>query len=354
MSCSDNNEGCGKPTSVPRKTKKVTCARQCGIVGNQLKLKMLFTDHCGNPVDIDGATVTFEDPNGVAVDLGLQVARIDLGYYYVEHNFNISGQWKDFWTVGILGENITFESGFEIISGGNVVQPKCGLDFNSLILIKLKNLKDVDGNLLLKDYNLFFTTEYNPFYASVEMLKMEMGSWVNNVSDDTIALSIHWSSLEADNITGKRPNSERYFFARSRFVMYDAAMRLFSMPVGSFGNDGKQKQLGDLLIENKESLDFDLKDLLKELRAERDEWWRVVNAGGCIVNGQGLGPSFAEKSRKSKGYSTSREWHDPWVEGYVQPSQNSKYRVFGEKKYKHGFTPFTDLEYTQVKRSRRR
>lgn len=354
MNCSDKQNDCGIPVKVPTKTKKIKCQRQCFTLGEEIKLKMLFTDSCGKPTDINGATVTFVDPNGNTVNPGLQVEKIDVGFYYVEHNFNIKGTWKDFWTVSLLGENITFESTFEVIGGGNVVQPKCGLDFNSLILITLKNIKDVDGNELLKDYNLFFTTEYNPFYASVEMLKMEMGSWTNNVPDDTIALSIHWSSLEANNITGRKPNSERYFFARSRFVMYDAALRLFSMPIGGIGSDGKQKQLGDLMIENKDSLDFALKDLVKELKAERDEWWRVVNAGGCIVSGQGLGPSFAEKSRKSKGYQTSREWHDPWIEGYVQPSQNSKYRVFGEKKYKHGFTPFTDLEYTQVKRSRRR
>ena len=354
MSCSDNDNGCGAPTSTARKVKKVKCERECSVINSAIKLKMLFTDTCGNPVDIQGATITFKNPNGVDVDPGLQVSKIDTGYYYVEYTPTIAGTWNDLWTVGILGENITFEGSFEVISGGEVRQPKCGLDFNSLILIQLKGLKDVDGNELLKDYKLFFTTEYNPFYASVEMLKMEMGSWIENVPDDTIALSIHWSSLEANNITGLKPKSERYYFARTRFVMYDAALRLFTMPAGSIGSNGKQKQLGDLLIENSSSLDYDLKDLVKELKLERDEWWRVVNAGGCIVNGQGLGPSFARKSGAVKDYQNSREWHDPWVEGYTQPSQNSKYRVFGEKKYKHGFTPFSDLEYTQVKRSRRK
>ncbi len=349
MSCSDTN-GCNSPIKIPTKVKKVKCNRNKIQINTAYKFKMLFTDLNGTPIDPAGATVTLTDPAGNNINPGLQITKIDTGYWYFEYTPGISGVWKDSWTVSLLGENITFEGSFEVTSGGLVAQPKCGLDFNSLVLITIDGLKDTDGNSLAQSLDLFFTTEYNPFYASVEMLRMEMGTWAQSVTDDTIALSIHWSSLEANNITGVRPSSERYYFARSRFVMYDAALRLFSMPIGSYGSNGKQKQLGDLLIENKESLDFNLKDLISELKAERDEWWRVVNAGGCIVNGQGLGPSFAEKGGSRKSFRTSREWHDPWTEGYVQPTQNSKYKRLGEKKYKHGFTPFSDIEYTRMKK----
>ena len=346
MNCSDtNNSNCSTPIKIPTKKVLIKCNRSKIQINENVKLKMLFTDLNGTPVDPVGATVTLTDPDGNVVDPGLQITKIDIGYWYFSYTPTVSGVWKDSWTVSLLGENVTFEGTFEVTSGGVVAQPKCGLDFNSLIFISLQNLKDTEGNALAKDLELFFTTEYNPFYASVEMLKMELGSWVSNVSDDTIALSIHWSSLEADNITGVRPSSERYYFARTRFVMYAAGLRLLSMPIGSYGNDGKQKQLGDLLIENRDSLDFDLTNLVKELKAERDEWWRVVNAGGCIVNGQGLGPSFAEKGGARSKYKNSREWHDPWVEGYIQPTQNSKYRALGGKKYKHGFTPFRGLDY---------
>ena len=350
MSCSETNKNCKTPVQVPKKVKRVKCNRNKIQINAATKFKMLFTDMHGVPVDPAGATVTLTDPTGNNIDPGLQINKIDTGYWYFEYTPTVSGSWKDSWTVSLLGENITFEGSFEVTSGGLVAQPKCGLDFNSLIFIKINGLKDVNGNSLAQSLDLFFTTEYNPFYASVEMLKMELGPWVNNATDDMIALSIHWSSLEANNITGVRPTSERYYFARTRFVMYDAALRLLSMPLGSYGNDGKQKQLGDLLIENKEKLDFNLKDLVTELKAERDEWWRVVNAGGCIVNGQGLGPSYAEKGGKKNGYKNSREWHDPWVEGFIQPTQNSKYRVPGGQKYKHGFSPFSDLPYVRSRR----
>lgn len=357
MSCSDNNNSCSNPIKVPVKKVNVNCDRKCTNLNEEIKLKMLFADDCGQPVDPEGITVTFEDPNGLPVDPALQAVKIDTGFWYVSYTPAISGTWKDIWTVGLLGENVEFTGSFTINSGGQVAAIPCGLDFNSLVVIKLhKEIADTDGNTLEDDVYFSFSTEYNPYYASVEMLRMEMGSWASLIPDDTIALAIHWSSLEANNITGVRPSSERYFFARSRFVMFDAAIKLFSMPMGiSSPGSGKQKQLGDLLIENGDSLDFEIKDLLDELKAERDEWWRVVNAGGCIVPGQGLGPTMATKGGSlTNDPKRSREWHDPWQEYYIQPTSNSLYRRPGQSKYKHGYTGWNEYYFTSVKRGIRK
>ena len=132
--------------------------------------------------------------------------------------------------------------------------------------------------------------------------------------------------------------------------MYDAAIKLFSMPIGvSSPGSGKQKQLGDLLIENGSSLDYQIADLIEELKAERKEWWRVVNAGGDIVQGQGLGPTFATKGGSTNKYQRSREWHDPWMEHYIQPTQNSLYKKKGEKKYKHGYTGWNQHYFISIR-----
>jgi hypothetical protein len=357
MSCSNNNNSCSNPIKVPKKTINVMCTRKCTNINEQIKLKMLFTDDCGKPIDPAGISITLEDPDGNTVDPGLQASKIDVGYWYTTYTPAIAGDWKDIWVVSLAGENVEFVGGFSVNSGGQVAAVPCGLDFNSLIVVKLHDeIADTDGNTLEKNSYVSFSTEYNPFYASVEMLRMEMGSWAALVPDDTIALAIHWSSLEANNITGVRPTSERYFFARSRFVMYDAAIKLFSMPMGiSSPGSGKQKQLGDLMIENGDSLDFQIKDLIEELKAERDEWWRVVNAGGCIVPGQGLGPTMASKGGSlTADPKRSREWHDPWEEHYLQPTRNSLYRKSGQKKYKHGYTGWNEYYFTSVKRGIRK
>ena len=358
MSCNTNDSNsCSNPVKVTRKVKKVNCNRACTNVNQAIKLKMLFADDCGKPVDPTSVSVTLRDPNSNVVDPGLVATKIDTGFWYVSYTPTISGTWKDVWSVSLLGEDLDFEGSFSIISGGTVKALPCGLDFNSLIVLTLdKTIADTDGNVLTDNEIYSFSTEYNPWYCSTEMLRMEMGSWADLVPDDTIALAIHWSSLEADNITGVIPKSERYYYARTRFVMYDAAIKLFSMPTGvSSPGSGKQKQLGDLLIENGGSLDFNLKDLVSTLKMERDEWWRVVNAGGCIVPGQGLGPTSAMKGGSIKDkIQRSREWQDPWQEYYIQPTRNSLYRRAGEKKYKHGYTGWNEYYFTSVKRGLRK
>lgn len=336
---------CSKSTKVLVKRKSVTCNRATIQKDSAVNLKMLFTDSAGNPTDPTAIAVTLENAGGGAIDPGLVAVKIDTGYWYVNYTPTTIGVWKDLWTVTLLGEAIAFVGSFEVIGGGVVAQPKCGLDFNNLIVIELdKTIADTSGNTLSKTEYLSFSTEYNPFYASVDMLRVEMGNWASLVPDDTIALAIHWSSMEADNITAIRPASDRYYYARSRFVIYDSAIKLFSMPMGASAGSGKQKQLGDLLIDNGSTLDYPMKDLIEELRAERNEWWRIVNAGGSIVNGQGLGPSTTKKGAALK-VDSSRSWHDPMSEYYSQPTMNSQYKRARTGEQKHGYVTRNQYYY---------
>lgn len=352
---------CSNPIGVTKKSSYVKNERSCFQLNKEIKLKVILTDDCGNLINADDntdITVSITDPNnGVNNIVANNIIKADDGFYYALYTPSIIGSFTDAWTFVVNGENVQITNNFTVKNGGTIQALQNGLDFNSLILIELdSSIADTDGNILNTNQILSFTTEYNPFYCSTEMVRMEMGSWVDLVPDDTIALAIHWSSLEADNITGVRPSSERYYHARSKFVMYDTALRLFAMPIGtSSPGSGKQKQLGDLLIENGSSLDFNIKDLIQELRLERDEWWRVVNAGGCIVNGQGLGPTVATKGGSiSEKIKRSREWHDPWNEHYIQPTQNSKYKRKGESKYKSGYTGWNEYYFTSVSRGIRK
>ena len=342
---------------VEKKNSYVTNERSCFIKDSVAKLKVIFTDDCNNLVNATNVSLTVTAPGGAQTVINNPVNE-DTGFYYASYTPTSEGNYTEVWTATILGEAITITNTFTVKAAGKIQAHQNGLDFNSLILITLADtIADTNGNKLGKTQYLSFATEYNPFYCSVEMVRMEMGSWVDLVPDDTIALAIHWSSLEANNITSVIPkDKDRYYYARTRFTMYDCALRLFTMPVGtSSPGSGKQKQLGDLLIENGSSLDLNIKDLIMELRLERDEWWRVVNAGGTIVNGQGLGPTMATKGGSiSEKIKRSREWHDPWNEHYIQPTQNSKYRKKGESKYKSGYTGWNEYYFTSVSRGIRK
>lgn len=297
---------------------------------------MLFSD-CGDLIDPTALEISITDPSSNN-NIVNNAVKVEKGFYYLEHLFDELGLWEFEWRATINGEVKKYTKTITVQDKVALEDVRFGLEFNEIILIDVINgIKSSDGKQILEEDKVFsFSTEYNPFYCSVEMLRAEMGSWVDLVPDDTMALAIHWASVEADNITSTGAVSEKYFYARTRFVMYDAAVKLFSMPVGASGG-GKSKQLGDLLIKDGTGVEFNLKDLVEELKEERDEWWRVVNARGSIVLGQGLGPTSASKGGMV-GPKRSREWHDPWNEYYAQPTQNSQYRKPGQKKHKHGFT----------------
>jgi hypothetical protein len=343
---------CTSPIQVPRKTINLN---ETYTLNKEYKLKMLFKDAALNLIDPSLITITLTKPNEEIVNI-VDITKVETGFYYYTVEFDLEGSWLEVWSATINGQVIEFERVLNVDNSAQAIAQIIGLDYNSLIVIKFKeDIASVDGELLGKVEPYTFSTEYNPFYCSVEMMRLELGAWLNRVPDDTIALAIHWSSLEADNITGVRPTSERYLFARTRFVMFDAAVKLISMPLGeSSPGSGKQKQLGDLLIQDSGTLDFNLKDLVQELKAERDEWWRVVNAGGCIVPGQGLGPTSALKGdKRADKNQRSREWHDPWNEPFLQPTQNSMYKAHGEKKYKHGYSGWNEYYYSSVTRVQR-
>lgn len=326
---------------------KLNYSRQCYSLNNTYKFKIIFKD-CEILIDPDAIEIFITKPDATNEVLNNPV-RVEEGFYYLEYNVNQIGTYTIEWRATFNNEVKTYEATFVVKDGIEIEEIKFGLDFNEIISIEVQaGIQALNGNESLEENTILnFSTEYNPFYCSVEMLRMEMGSWVDLVPDETLALAIHWSSLEADNITSRGSICEEYFYARTRFVMYDAAIKLFSMPI-SLNGTGKSKQLGDLLIEDGSSLDYNLKDLIYELKEERDEWWRVVNARGTIVLGQGLGPSSATKGA-SNAIKKSREWHDPWSEHYIQPTQNSQYRRQGQKRYRHGFTGWNEHYYTSMK-----
>jgi len=329
---------------------------KCYSLNSTVKIRVLFYNECKEASNATNISLSITKPDGNVVAINNGFVNVDTGFYYYSFaDTDVAGEYSHQWTATIDGTQVTKADKFTVKTGGSVGFDFVELGTNELVVVQLlKGLKATDGSELSQSTYLSFSTEYDPFYCSIDMLLMELGPWAENIPEDTLALAIHWSSIEADYITGKKPVDERHQYATTRFVMYDAAIKLLSMPVGPNGPAGSTKQLGDLLVETG-SIDFSIKDLLVELKLERDEWWRVVNAGGAIMPGQGLGPTYAVKGDARKdARNVSREWHDPWSEYYTQPSANSKYRRPGEKKYKSGYTRWSEYYFTSVTKGIRR
>ena len=340
-----------------------TIARNiCVNVGATVRLKIFLLDDCGDPIDAAPSALTITQPNGAILIAGdNNVPAIESGtegIYYIDLrsvDTDQTGTYTEKWTVVINDKTKIQEFTFVVEDGADATVNALAnqLSENEMIIIELdKTIADTDAKILDTTQYLYFTTKYNPYYCSTDMLRMEVGPWVEDVPEDTLALAIYWSSVEADHITCNTPvKADRIAFARSRFVMYDAAIKMLSMPISPSGEAGGSKRLGDLMVESGK-LDYDIKALLQELKAEKDEWWRVLNAGGQIVPGQGLGPSYAEKGiARDDRNASGRLWHNPFTEYYPQPSVNSKYRLSNDKKSRSGYSMWNNQYYTNIRRT---
>lgn len=97
---------------------------------------------------------------------------------------------------------------------------------NMLVVITLsKDIKNVAGFTLGTDQEFFFTTTYDPLYSSVRKVRLEVGAFLKEISDDTINLAIFEASLMAKALSFKGADSRNslYLFARREWTTCKAA-----------------------------------------------------------------------------------------------------------------------------------
>lgn len=321
-------------------------------VGQTVTIRAVFRDGANNVIDVDpGYPNVHIYPPSVSQDaidsaiasgdfsgatetiLAASVTRISEGFYEASWTVPATadiGGWTDVWEAEISGVDVTDSFNIEVVSVGSVsIQ---SIDRNTLIVITIsEDVLDVDGNSLGEETYLTFSTTYDPYYASPDLVRLECGSWLDSIPDDTISLMIHWSSIEADIIATAKNTGRLFNAARTKFVIYDAALRSLMIPVNM---GGKQKQLGDLMIKN----DSTFVEVIGELKKKREEWFRVVNAKGTIVPGQSFAPAVASKGRFDPDRSRmGRQWWPPTDFPYLQPGANAKIRKVNQRKFKKGF-----------------
>lgn len=316
--------------------------RECVAAGGVVTLRAIFLDGCGEPMVLDEVVMTVEDseenPAGSFALSASTISLVSPGMYEIEYTVPYNpallitdGSWTDSW-IGYINSVpvISQEFSFRVMSQGIAVQQI--IHNNTLLVIVLdETIADVDGNVLGEDIQLSFSSKYNPYYASPDLLRLEIGHWVDAVPDDTISLMIHWSSKEVDEITHSVRNTSMYNVAKTKFVIYDVAMRLLTLPIDI---NGTQKRLSELMIKR----DGNFKNVMDELRKQRNEWFRVVNSGGTIVPGQSFNPSVAVKGYTDPDRGMiGRGWHHPGQYPYRQFGANSSVKLPGQRKFKKGF-----------------
>lgn len=354
--------------------------------GENIDLRVLFTDSLGNLTTTDSLPVVYifddtltDEELIIALDAAdysgavagpFTATMIVPGYYQYIYTVpdNATDQvWRDVWIGVVNTASVTKAFTFTTVEGPDLTFQSLGT--NQLIMIELEASITSYNELktLGSDIQLTFSTVYSPYYASTDLVRLEGGAWLDFIPDDTLSLMIHWSSLEADYITTPGCKGPQFGFARQKFVAMDTILKCLTLPGGSsvvrgggYPNSGKRKMLGDLMIDSgggansqttASGLDI---ETLRYFRTQRDEWWRVVNAGGTIVPGQGLSPTFAVKGEFDPDRRNSgRLWLNPQHNLYNQPAANTKYVPPGARRAKFGFDEsnrFSPLEI--IRRSR--
>lgn len=246
-------------------------------------------------------------------------------YTYTVPSSVMSNFWFDRWEAEINGIDGVAVMQFYVIGTDAGTTP---LANNFVIQITLDStIADADGNTLEEAYEFWFTTTFSPMYSDPTLLRLYVGNWISQVPDETLMLMLYESSKLADDITPIGCSKTAYYKnARSRFVTYDAALRLLSLPINQ---GGKTKSLGDLFVKLEGSSFI---DLLDRLLKEREEWFRVVNACGDIVPGESLPPITAVKGRYDPDRrKMGRRW-DPVGIGQI-PAANDKHIEYGRRLY---------------------
>lgn len=308
-------------------------------LGKTVSLRAIFVDDTGEPIALDSVTVEVRDPDGTLITTHNSATTITDGYYEVEETIGASaskGTWKDTWT-GVVGSaTLTETFSFTVVETGKVKTQT--IDKNKLIVVLLDpTIADSDGRTLNEEVQIAFSTRYDPYYASPDLVRTEVGTWLDSIPNDTLSLMIHWASKEADLITPKGPRGSNYNTARTKFVIFDVALRCLTLPVAGAGSG--TKQLGDLMI--RKNLSF--KDAIEDMKKKREEWFRVVNSNGRINPGQGFGPSVAMKGQyHPENKRMGRLWWHPLDYPYPIPAGNNKIRKSGQRKFRKGYAEIVD------------
>lgn len=323
-------------------------SREGVLTGQTINLRVAFTDDEGCLVDpdstpsiyiydsnVDTDTINDEiDATTFASALVGPVSATQLSTGYYEYQYTVAsggdaGTWHDVWVAELDTIDITDILSFTVTQGATLDVQK--ISSNTMLIVQLSSdITNSGGDQELEAQKLYYSTTYSPLYASPDLIRLEVGAWINYIPDDTLALMAHWASREADFIQGvSARNSKDLKFARAKFVVFDAAMRVLSLQghgIDPTESSGGKKSLGDLSIQAGTSSAGSVdNEIIDWIRSQRDEWWRVVNNGARIVPGEGLGPTIAVKGRFDPDKRlTGRLWEPPSEVRYAQPVANSK------------------------------
>jgi hypothetical protein len=187
------------------------------------------------------------------------------------------------------------------------------------------------GDDLNEDYTFWFTTKYSPLYSSVRKVRLEVGSLISSMKDDTINRAIFEASLMADQLTWGEvvsDASDLYKFARREWTTCKAAQILLMNSLSA--NGIKSKKLDNLEVTYDANLG---KGMLDKINNCLLKWEAELQSGGAAVQKPSY---FIKGSADPDAPNVGRMWEKgPWAD--KTPGSNLRYRPAGSRRYIGGW-----------------
>jgi len=320
--------------------------------GESLYLRCTLTDGSGDRVNADSAplvyiyssavaseTITAETEAGTftsATAGPFTSTNVATGFY--EYQYTVTsgstdeGLWTDVWVSTIDTQTVNQYLTFDVTIPGSISIEAQSLSQNKLVIVEIdSSVADTSGNTLSADQVIYFLTELNPFYASPDLVRGEVGAAIDYIDDITLSLCIHVSSKKADYI---KPTSTSYGArldeALTYFVIYDAALRGIHLAEETIYNAsaGDKVTLGDFSVNksggSSPGVSKHLTELKQRLAELREDWFVVVQAGGSLAPGQSYESQTAVRGRYTPDRRRGgRNWLDPRYHQYDVPALNT-------------------------------
>ena len=270
-------------------------------VGERIEFTMTDT----NPVDpltlVDAIAVRSEPATGVDDSLGVAYTG-DLDF-----------------TVSLVGSNIIRID----LDPGQLYQ-------NNIVIITLDStIADDEANTLGSEYITYFSTTYSPLYTGLRRIRLDLGSLISDVQDETIMLAILEASMMVDAITfvSVTDNATYRNMARREYTTCLAELIIVKgISSDATASDKMTKRLGDLSV-SRGGVGAGLADTKKELESCIDYWKIAVQTGGEITPDTSVKPGSTVKGANAEdAIAVGRQWESTSGLGYYRPSTNTSVR----------------------------
>jgi len=346
--------------------------RSSVLRNNEIELTIIFLDAVGDRADPDAESIELAifppgfDPrldgdvsnawvygitltdggSGPYADSETHIERIDTGSYsytFLVPEDSELGPAFDHWVATIDTEDLDETFSFVIVGGGSIGTTQ--LYNNNMVFVRLAaDIAAEDGSTLGSNFEMYFTTTYDPLYTSVRRIRMDLGAVIANIPDDTINLAIFEASLESDTLvftplSGLTSSQTTFFnFARRQFVTCLAELILLGAVAGQGGVSGKKmKRLADLEVQNSAG-DGKLDDLLERALACRAKWEATLQSAAEVGPNTSCRPSMVIKGSADPDRPVIGRDYDSTI-GDQYPAANRYNISRWTRRWKKGYYP---------------